>query len=281
MKVKNVKKWKLTNGLHLQFMVEILVLINKFAVMCSKFVNLLPMFKEKIEQEELCHKVIRKSNISDLKIECDYARDTILIGIKNAFGSLLRHFDVNVREATHRIKIVFDAYNKPRQIKDLPYDAETVAINNMLQELEGKYAADLQITGLADWMKELRARNDAFDQLVKSYTEEQAGKPLLTPKDARRETDRIYTCIVDAINGLVILENEEEYAQFIIEMNTIIKHYNDLTARHYGRLHSEKEKEKEKEGEKVKKDGQTNEPPKQTVTGEVNTAEQVNVKVKK
>jgi hypothetical protein len=169
-------------------------------------------------------------------------RDAIFIGIKDVIKSMLRHFDANVRAAAQRIKIVIDTYNNPDPLIDLPYDAETVAINNFLQELDSNYAADMLLTGLQAWIEELRARNNAFEELTREYNEQQAGKPSFSLKDARADTDKAYKDIIAAINGLLILDDESSYEPFVAELNTLIKHYNDLIAQHQGRLEASRVK---------------------------------------
>jgi hypothetical protein len=241
MKIKNIKNRLLTNALHLQFMIETVVLIAKFNIVVVKLGALFDAFREEVNREDLSQKIVRKSSLSDLKAEKDLERDNILSGIQDALKSLLRHFDANVRAAANRLKIVFDTYNSPIPVKDLPYDAETVSINNMLQEFEGKYAADIQLTGMSGWVSELKARNNEFDQLTKSYNEEQSEKPAVKTKDARKNTDFAYKKIVTAVNGILILEGDDNYAQFVAEINTLIKHYNDLLAQHLGRINKSEE----------------------------------------
>jgi hypothetical protein len=140
----------------------------------------------------------------------------------------LRHFDPAVNEAAKRLKILLDTYYTPKPLQDLPYDAETVAVNNLLQEFDGKYNADVQIAGLTPWVEELHRRNDKFDRLAKAYNEQQAVKPSFKFKDVRRETDEAYKKIVLVINALIVMEGETMYAPFVNELNTLIKHYNDL-----------------------------------------------------
>jgi hypothetical protein len=237
MKIKSIKNRQLTNALHLQFMIEVVVLIVKFN-MAAKLGALIDAFRMLVDREDLSQKVVRKSSLSDLKAEKDLERDNLLLGIQDALKSLLRHFDANIRTAANRLKIVFDAYNSPTPMKDLPYDAETVSINNMLQEFEGKYAADVQFTGINGWVDKLKASNNDFDQLAKSYNIEQSEKPAVRTKDARKDTDAAYDKIVTAVNGLIVIEGEDSFAQFVSEINTLIKHYNDLLAQHLGRLNA-------------------------------------------
>jgi hypothetical protein len=176
-----------------------------------------------------------------MKEESDHARDTVIAGIKDAVKSALRHFDANVREAAYRLKIVIDTYDSPQPVTKLSYDAETAAVNNLLQEFEGKYAADVQTAGLTAWTTELRARNRAFENLADAYTGQQAEKPAFRPLDARKETDGAYRDIVTLISAWMLTDGEDAYKSFVTELNAVIKHYNDLIAQHLGRLEAKKE----------------------------------------
>jgi hypothetical protein len=240
MKINNVKSYLLSNALHLQFFIAVVGLVKKFAQNLRKITAQSEALEACVDNEDLYYKIIRKSNISIVKEEGDKARDKMIVGIKSAIKTALFHFDDKIREAATRIKIVFDAYNSPQPLTKLHYDAETVAVNNLLQELDGKYAADVQITGLSQWIEELRVRNKAFEELAKEYNEEQAEKPSIRPKEARNNTDKAYNDIVAAVNGLLIIDGETDYVNFVTELNTLIKHYNDIIAQHRGRIKSEK-----------------------------------------
>jgi hypothetical protein len=247
MKIERLKNYLLSNALHLQFVIAVLSLIKKFAQHLSKITVQSEVFRVSVEKEDLCYKVIRKSDLSAVKEDSDQARDTIIIGIKDAIKSLLRHFDSNIRAAAQRIKIVFDTYDNPQPLTKLPYDAETAAVNNLLQELDAKYAGDIQLTGLTVWVEELRNRNKAFEALTQDYNEQQAEKPSVRSVDARKETDKAYQDIVSVINALIILDGEANYASFVAELNTLVKHYNDLIAQHQGRVKSYELKTKNEE----------------------------------
>jgi hypothetical protein len=239
MKLGNIKSYLLSNALHLQFVIAVMNLIKKFVHVLSKITAQSEILQVSIDKEDLCYKVIRKSDLSAEKEECDQARDTIITGVKDAVKSSLRHFDAGIRAAAQRIQIVLDTYDNPVSLAKLSYDAETVAVNNLLQEFDGKYAADVQITGLTAWVEELRRLNKKFEQLADAYNEQQAEKPSARLKDVRKETDKAYQDIITVINGLIIMEGEVNYAPFVNELNTLIKHYNDLIAQHQGRLHEE------------------------------------------
>jgi hypothetical protein len=243
MKIEIINTQHLSQALHLQFAGETKSLVKKFNFISSKIAPQYAIFCTSVENEELCFKIIRKSDLSEAKEIADKARDAVITGINEAVRTALRHFDASVNDAAKRLKIVLDAYNTPRTLTDLPYDAETVSVFNLLQEFEGKYAPDVQLTGLADWVTELRTRNEAFDRLAKAYNEQKAEKPPLRMKDARSETDKAYKNVVLVINALIVMEGETEYAPFVTEMNELIKHYSDLSAQHRGRNKAKKDAE--------------------------------------
>jgi hypothetical protein len=245
-RIEKVRNYLLPNDLHLQFFVALMYLIKKFNPSALKIVALFEILCACIEKEDICYKIVRKSDLSRLKAEKDHLRDDVVAGIKDHLKSCLRHFDIAVCEAAYRLMVIFINYNKPISLIHLPYDAETVSIYNMLQEFESKHASDVKITGLTEWLNELRIRNDAFNQLAIAYNEQQAEKPLFQPKNARKETDEAYKNIVYVVNALMIMEGEEAYTNFVIELNTLVKHYNNLLAQHLGRVHAEKEREKAK-----------------------------------
>jgi hypothetical protein len=254
LKIEKAKYYQYTNALHLQFFIALIALIKKFGVNTLKIGALFDRICNSVEKEESSHKVIRQSDISNLKAESDHTRDDIVVGIKKLLESALHHFDAAVLEAAYRLKIIFDAYDNPTPIIHQSYDAETVSINNLLQEWENKYMSDLEITGLVPWVKELKERNNAFDELTKRYSEQLAEKTSLRPKEARRETDEFYKQIILVVGANIVMEKEENenvknggesaFAPFVNELNVLIKHYNDLLAQHHGRLEAKKEEEK-------------------------------------
>jgi hypothetical protein len=227
-------------------MLGFLLLSDKFHAVRMRLSELLGILRTCVDKEDLCYKVIGKSDISSTKEEIDQERDELVIGIRDLLKSSSHHFDENVRKAANRMKLVYDKYNRPTAINLLPYDAETVAITNLLQELETKHMQDMEIVGVKNWVLQLKVKNDEFEQLTLSYNEQQSEKPTFTMAEARKDTDLAYKDVVKAVEGLLVLEkNEPEFVAFAKELNTYIKHYNDLVAQHRGRLHADENEETE------------------------------------
>ncbi|MDR1340533.1 MAG: DUF6261 family protein [Prevotellaceae bacterium] len=235
MKINSLNSQHLTHALHLQFASEAKGIIEKFNPSALKISPQYEILRASIEKEDLCYKIIRKSELSEAKEDADRIRDAVVIGINDAVRTALRHFDPAVSGAAKRLKIVLDTYNSPKSLTLLPYDAETAAIVNLLQEFEGKYAADIQVAGLTAWVSELHERNSEFELLAKNYIEQQSAKPSFRMKDARNETDDAYKKIVLVVSALTVMEGETAYAPFVNELNALIKHYSDLIAQRLGR----------------------------------------------
>jgi hypothetical protein len=235
MKIEKIHSNHLSHALHLQFAGEAKELIEKHDPNTLRVAPQFDVFRVAVEREDLCYKIIRKSELSAEKEECDHRRDAILVGINDALRAALRHFDGGVTAAAKRLKVLIAGYNQPKPIGDLPYDAETATIVNLLQELNGKYAADVQITGLTHWVAELESRNNEFERLAKAYNEQTAEKPPFKIKDVRKEVDAASNNILHVLNAWIITEGEAAYTAFATEINTLTKHYNDLLAQHIGR----------------------------------------------
>ena len=98
MKVRIINIRHLSQALHLQFVREVKSLIEKFTSLVSKFAPQYAVFSASVEKEDLCYKVIRKSDLSEAKEKADQARDAVIVGINDAVRTALRHFDPAVSE---------------------------------------------------------------------------------------------------------------------------------------------------------------------------------------
>jgi hypothetical protein len=106
-----------------------------------------------------------------------------------------------------------------------PLNEETSAIYNILQELQGKYAADVAIVGIGQWVSEVENRNKAFEELVKERFDETATRTDIVLREARGKLDEAYRIIAERVNALAVVEGVENYEQFIKTLNAVIAKY--------------------------------------------------------
>ena len=164
--------------------------------------------------------------------DLDKRRDRLFRGIVEMNRVMLNHFNEQVQEASKRLKILLDTYGN---IARKPMNEATSAIYNLLQELNGAYAADVALVGLTEWVTELQGCNNAFDQLMKSRYQETAMRTDLVLKDCRQDVDNVYHDIVERINASVVIEGDTAYAEFIRNLNVVIDKYTAILASRRGK----------------------------------------------
>ena len=155
----------------------------------------------------------------------DRRRDAIFDGMAEAVRGALHHFCPNVSEAAKRLEVVLDDYEQFAHRRS-PKE-QTVAINNLLEELGDSSNNDVRTVHIGDWVHELATNNKAFDKWVKEcYDYDKKWQQTdIALRDARRQLDDAYNAIVRRINALVIMEGMEAYDAFIRQINLLISRY--------------------------------------------------------
>ena len=244
---KIIKKFDinhLRNDEHFQYGLEFINLIYKFDAEALKVAALFATFLSLFKLEDDALKKIMKSVLTlDLQ-DLDKRRDRLFRGIVNLNKVALSHFSEEVQEASKRLKVLLDTYGN---IAQKPINEATSAVFNLLQELKGKYAADVALIGATAWVAELQSCNGAFDQLMKTRYQETAMRTDLVLKDCRQNVDDTYHDIVDHINAHVVLEGDAAYAEFIRNLNVVIDKYAAILASRRGKANVKNEKKMKNE----------------------------------
>jgi len=185
-----------------------------------------------IDKEDDAFKKIMKSELTDQIHALDKERDGYYTGLTGAVRHALKHYDPQVVAAATRVQIVLTTYGNPVQKR---YDEETSLLYNLLQELNGKYAADAAAAAVSGWVQKLSAANDAFDALLQTRRGEYNERNDLVLRKCRLEVDAAYGAIRERVNAGVVFEGAEKYAAFIKELNGLIAENNTALAMRKGR----------------------------------------------
>jgi hypothetical protein len=243
MEIESINSQQLINPLHMEFTIDRERLFEKYNPDMLKVRPQYDVFHLWAGREDVSYKWVIRNIDTELKAEADHARDHALSGLAQGVSFLEHSLDPEVVDAAKRVKILLDTYNQPTPVTKLPYDAETAAITNLLQELNGNvYAAYILRLGLGSWVTELQTRNQAFAALAEDYHDAQVQRPEFTLKEARQGVDHAYVDLTKQINAWIRVEGETNWAGFVHELNTMIRHYKDVVAQHLGRVHSKKNK---------------------------------------
>jgi len=234
----------LRNDAHFQFHTEfrdLVVLHNPITLKVKpQFDGYLPLYNR---VDDALKKIV-KSEFTAKIHEADKARDEIYLGMAETVTATLRHFNPTVRQAASRLKILFDTYGN---VANKPLNEETSAIYNILQELKGKYTADVESVGLTEWVTELETRNGTFEGFVKERFDETASRTTdIVMKQARAQLDEVYKTIVERINALAVVEGIEAYEAFIKTLNAVIAKY--AVKHHHHRHHNTTTEQTQQEG---------------------------------
>ena len=228
MKIKKFHYSHLRNNEHVQFQTRFKGLIERLSAMFLKIEALFNIYLLLYTQEIEAFDVIHKSDFVQLSEDADNLRDNTFRGMCHILESAHNHFRSEVREAAARLQVVFDYYG---DLANEAREGETADINKFIADLNGKYAADVAIVGLTEWVLELKMNNDAFDQLKQSKTTEASVRTQLKMKQERAKVDTAYSNITAQINALILVEGEANYTVITNELNALIDEYNIIIAK--------------------------------------------------
>lgn len=231
MKIKNVHLNNFRNNEHVQFQTRFKSLVERLSAKILKIEALFNTYLLLFALEIEAFDVIRKSDFVQLSEDADDLRDNTFRGMCHILESAHKHFRSEVREAAARLQVVFDHYG---DLANETREGETADMNKFIADLNGKYAADVTIVGLAEWVLELKKNNDAFDQLKQNKTTETSVRTQLKMKQERAKVDIAYSNIIAQINALILVEGEANYTVITNELNALIDEYNNIIAKRKG-----------------------------------------------
>jgi hypothetical protein len=232
MNISKLHSRQFPNALHVQCMIEIGDWAPKYPNLLAKTQPLYNIYVLWLNREKTAYQFVIKSAITAAKEGKDRVRDDSFRGLFHTTLAATRHHDPVVVAAAKRLLLVLNNFNHKPLVK-LSYDAETATINALLLEL-GKYADDITIVGVQNWVDGLKRTNNEFEALAKQYHDEVTEKPEYNLQNARIGIEPTLRTMFGFIEGLDLMEGEGTYASAVQSLNTIIKHYNDVYAQHKG-----------------------------------------------
>jgi hypothetical protein len=178
-------------------------------------------------------KIITKSIHTDSIHDEHAIRMNIFRGMVGIVKSSLRHYNEDVREASKHVMVVIDTYNK---ISKKPINEVTSAILNLLQDLRGRFAADVIIVGIVEWLNELEKQNNRVNELWGQRLDERNQQSDIVLRTARTKTDDAYRDIIKCIEGMCLIDEKEYvYRELIHKLNVIVEKYSNTLAMRTGR----------------------------------------------
>jgi hypothetical protein len=262
MKIKKIVFLYLRNDEHFQFCTDFINLVNSVGAAKLKVQTQFKAFVDLNREEDEALKKITKSALTEKIAEADHARDEVFRGLTEANRAALNHFTPAVREAAKRLQIVFDTYGN---VARKPVAEESSALYNLIHEVTGHHADDMETLNLGGWIVELDRLNNAVQELMSERYDENASRTSLVLKEVRAREDEAYRTITERIDALRIVEGDEievdpdqndgavsiptPWADFIRRLNAIIDRTGDILAQRRGRSSAKKKPQENSQGE--------------------------------
>ena len=170
----------------------------------------------------------------------DNVQDKDLTAFMGMVRALQNVPDDELHQAARRVKLCTDTY---RIETDWEYIKEMNFIRQMLDDLQGRLAADVAALGLTLFVNKLAESNAAVRAAQEQRDNDAAGVLKGQTMAWRRETEKKYREFVEMLNARALVFGDADYASFIDRLNSSIAHYRQILAVAAGIRAAKKDKE--------------------------------------
>jgi predicted LPLAT superfamily acyltransferase len=172
---------------------------------------------------------IRKSEETEKISMADKNRDKAV----DAFGKALKLYgisdDAAEVEASRGLSIVFNSF---KGLADLNYEAETMAIDKLVSDLESPArAAKVSVLNMGRYVTRLKTTNEAFTMLFGNRMVTEASTETYDMKVVRADLMKKYAEFTTYVLAMAKALETPLFLQALTQINASRKYYSDLLAR--------------------------------------------------
>ena len=166
----------------------------------------------------------KKSASTDEILAADADRDTLYSAYYRSVKSFLRVSTADLHTAAKTLwQSLVDYGIKP----SMQLERETGAIQNLLEDCEQKYSAEVAKLGLQTVLASLKTANAKVSELLYSRTTEQSKQVAGALRKARQQSDEAFKQVRKVANAMATLGSAEALKPFADFVNQLIKRYED------------------------------------------------------
>ena len=169
------------------------------------------------------YKQSRASDLTKQIADEDTRRDNLYTALKNQVQMYLKFdFDKDMQEAAQLLWNIIKKYGIDVTEN---YSEESGKLQQMLQELETNYQAELRLKklGLESLVSQLKTANEAVRTLMSQRNDERTYQQKAALATARKEADEAYKDFVSMLNAAALMdESEQTYEELISRINELI-----------------------------------------------------------
>jgi len=213
---------RLNNGAHFLFISNVLARAEADTNIKSKLSAQITALKTAKEQEDKDLKISQKSLVTDDIAVADSERDSLYSGYKKAVNGFN---GLPVENMAKAAKVLMQHIKDYDIDPKMQLDKETGLLINFVDDLEKKYANEIQTLGLTAFVTALKTANEKVRTLTAERTDERMSKVVGALKTTRKVSDEAYRMLVKYVNAYALIEGDANYLSFIDYVNTEIVHY--------------------------------------------------------
>ncbi|MDR2810197.1 MAG: DUF6261 family protein [Tannerellaceae bacterium] len=179
-------------------------LLDFFGIDILNVAGFYALFIQLLEKVDKHLLILRKSVYTEELKEADKDRNKVFGSFCRVAKDSINLPAVAKKEAAKRLSNLLQQYKQ--YAMNGGYAEESSAIFNLLQDLDGKYAADVTLLGFGEWVTSLRQAEEKFLSIHSQRIQETIDKPVEPLPDIRKQIDQIYNSIVNVLEGKLLLD---------------------------------------------------------------------------
>ena len=215
-----------SNGAHFVFIESVCKRLDSETELLKNeyFKKAADALKAAFNEENRYFALSKKSASTDEILAADADRDTLYSAYYRSVKSFLRVSTADLHTAAKTLWQSFVDYGiKP----SMQLERETGAIQNLLEDCEQKYSAEVAKLGLQTVLASLKTANAKVSELLYSRTTEQSKQVAGALRKARQQSDEAFKQVRKVANAMATLGSAEALKPFADFVNQLIKRYED------------------------------------------------------
>ena len=215
-----------SNGAHFVFIESVCKRLDSETELLKNeyFKKAADALKTAFNEENRYFALSKKSASTDEILAADADRDTLYSAYYRSVKSFLRVSSSDLHTAAKTLwQSLVDYGIKP----SMQLERETGAIQNLLEDCEQKYSAEVAKLGLQTVLASLKTANAKVSELLYSRTTEQSKQVAGALRKARQQSDEAFKQVRKVANAMATLGSAEALKPFADFVNQLIKRYED------------------------------------------------------
>ena len=224
--VKSIDLKSVSNGAHFVFVESICKrLDSETELLKNEYLKkAADALKAAFNEENRYFALSKKSASTDEILAADADRDTLYSAYYRSVKSFLRVSTADLHTAAKTLwQSLVDYGIKP----SMQLERETGVIQNLVEDCEQKYSAEVAKLGLQTVLASLKTANAKVSELLYSRTTEQSKQVAGALRKARQQSDEAFKQVRKVANAMATLGSAEALKPFADFVNQLIKRYED------------------------------------------------------